>query len=234
MTKRKDPAAVAGVGIGAVPKQARGIEVRDRLLEAAVEEFTEMGVDDSRVERIVERAGTSWGTFFRYFPRKEDVYLVETARQFRDHVIPIYDRALEDDSIPIESTLRELFDQMVHPRRSPGFHAEMINEAVQHPARLAAIIGEGEIPLAALVANLLRLGQERGEVRADVPAPLCAMVVTAGMMFSSSYALRGLADGNLGKEEVARINRQAFDLGWSGLRPVTGPPPASAGPNASR
>lgn len=233
MTKRKDPATVAGVGIGAVPKQARGIEVRDRLLEAAVEEFTEMGVDDSRVERIVERAGTSWGTFFRYFPRKEDVYLLETANQFRDHVKPIYDRALADDSIPIESSLRELFNQMVRPRRSPGFHAEMINEAVQHPARLAAIIGEGEIPLAALVANLLRIGQERGEVRDDVPFPLCAMVLTAGMMFSSSYALRGMADGNLGEDEVSRINRQAFDLSWSGLQPVHSAAAADTDPLAA-
>lgn len=223
MRKPKDPAAIAGVGVGVVPKQNRGIEVRDRLLEAAVEEFTRVGVEDSRVERIVERAGTSWGTFFRYFPRKEDVYLVETARQFRDHVRPIYDQAIADETIPVECSLRELFAEMIRPRRQPGFHAEMINEAVQHPVRLAAIIGDGEIPLAALVANLLRIGQDRGQVRDDVPPPLCGMVLTAGIMFSSSWALRGLAQGSLDERDVERINRQAFDLGWSGLRPAAAP-----------
>lgn len=220
MTKRKDPASVAGVGIGAVPKQARGIAVRDRLLDAAVEEFMEQGVEDSRVERIVESAGTSWGTFFRYFPRKEDVYLVEAARQFRAHVKPVYEKALADDTIPIETTLRSLSNQMIQPRHSPRFHSEMISEVVQHPIRLAAIIGEGEVPFAALITHLIQIGQERGEVRADVPAPVCGMVMAAGIMFSSSFALSGMADGNLTESQVEGINAQTFDLTWSGLLPA--------------
>jgi len=222
LTKSSDAAAVAGVGIGAVPKQRRGIEVRDRLLEAAIEEFTERGIDDSRVERIVERAGTSWGTFFRYFPRKEDVYLVETARQYREYMKPVYERALADESVSAETSLRALFAELIESRHAPRFHAEMINETVQHPVRLAAIIGEGEVPLAALVANLIRIGQERGEVRDDIPAPLCAMVLTAGVMFSSSWVLRAVSEGNLAESEIARVHRQSFDLAWDGLRDGSG------------
>ncbi|HMW44538.1 MAG TPA: TetR/AcrR family transcriptional regulator, partial [Solirubrobacterales bacterium] len=57
---------VGGVGLGAIPKQQRGIEVRDRLYEAAVAEIDAKGIEESRVENIVAEAGTSWGTFFRY------------------------------------------------------------------------------------------------------------------------------------------------------------------------
>ena len=71
---------VGGVGLGATPKQQRGIEVRDRLYAAAVKEIDAKGIEESRVENIVAEAGTSWGTFFRYFPRKEDIFLHESAK----------------------------------------------------------------------------------------------------------------------------------------------------------
>lgn len=218
MTGQADPALVDGVGVGVVPTQRRGVEVRDRLLEAAIAEFSEQGVEASRVERIVEAAGTGWGTFFRYFPRKQDVYLVEASRQFRQYVKPVYERALTDESIPVEGSLREMFGQLIEARHTPRFHAEMINEAVRHPARLAAIIGEGEVPLATLVTGLLARGQERGEIRGDIPAPLCAMVLTAGVMFSASFGLRAVAEGNLPASEISRVQDQAFGLAWDGLR----------------
>lgn len=218
MTGPGDPAAVGGVGIGIVPKQRRGIEVRDRLLEAAITEFSDQGIEASRVERIVEAAGTSWGTFFRYFPRKEDVYLAEAARQFREYIKPAYRKAVDDGDAPVETSLREMFGQLIEMRHAPRFHSEMINEVVQHPVRLAAILGEGEVPLAALVTNLLLLGQERGEVRGDIPASLSAMVLTAGVMFSSSWALRAVSEGNLPESEIARIHNQSFELTWDGLR----------------
>jgi len=219
MTSSSDPAAVGGVGIGAVPKQRRGIEVRDRLLAAAIEEFKQNGLEGSRVEHIVEAAGTSWGTFFRYFPRKEDVYLVESARQFKEYVRPAFDEGLADDSIPIEQVARNVFDRMMEPRISPRFHAEMINEAVSNPLRFAAIIGEGELPVAALITQLLATGQKRGEVRDDIPAHVCAMVLTAGVIFSTSQVLRAVADGHLPGEEIAKVAHQAFDLTWAGLQP---------------
>lgn len=219
MAPRNDPATIGGVGIGAVPKQQRGIEVRDRLLAAAIKEFKERGVENSRVENIVEEAGTSWGTFFRYFPRKEDVYLVECARQFRTYVRPAFDEGVADESIPIEQVARTTFDRMMEPRISPRFHAEMINEAVGHPFRFAAILGEGELPVVALIAQLLTVGQQRGEIRDDIPAHVCAMVLTAGVIFSTSQVLRAVADGHLPGEEISKVADQAFNLTWAGLLP---------------
>lgn len=217
MTDESDPAAVAGVGIGVDPKQQRGIEVRDRLLKAAIEEFVEHGVGRSRVERIVERAGTSWGTFFRYFPRKEDVFMLEGARQFREHIRPVFDRGMADPSKPVKETTGEMFRQMMEPRISPRFHAEMIAEISDFPIRFAAILGEGELPLAALVAALLLRGRENGEVRTDIPPQVCAMVLTAGVIFSTATVLRAVADGRLPGSEISKVADQAFTLAWDGV-----------------
>lgn len=46
----------------------------NRIIEAALEEFTEHGVDGARVNRIVHRAGVSKQLFYYYFESKEEVY----------------------------------------------------------------------------------------------------------------------------------------------------------------
>ncbi len=47
--------------------------VRERLVVAAVELFTEQGYDDTTVAEIAARAGTTKSTFFRYFPDKREL-----------------------------------------------------------------------------------------------------------------------------------------------------------------
>src|SRR5579875_3168201 len=47
--------------------------VRDRLVVAAVDLFTEQGYDATTVAQIAERAGTTKSTFFRYFADKREL-----------------------------------------------------------------------------------------------------------------------------------------------------------------
>jgi len=47
--------------------------VRERLVVAAVDLFTEQGYDTTTVAQIAERAGTTKSTFFRYFPDKREI-----------------------------------------------------------------------------------------------------------------------------------------------------------------
>lgn len=208
---------VGGVGLGAIPKQQRGIEVRDRLYRAAIREIDQKGIEESRVENIVADAGTSWGTFFRYFPRKEDIFLHESARNFREYLRPAFDEAVTDDSTPIRESARKVILLMMEPRISPRFHAEMLAETLSHPARFAAILGEGELPLAVLMSGLLAEGQKRGEVNPDAPIPICAAVLLAGVMFSAAAVLQAVAEGSRPGTDIAKVANQAFDLAWSGV-----------------
>ncbi|HRV61270.1 MAG TPA: TetR/AcrR family transcriptional regulator, partial [Solirubrobacterales bacterium] len=208
---------VGGVGLGAIPKQQRGIDVRNRLYEAAINEIDAKGIEESRVENIVAEAGTSWGTFFRYFPRKEDVLLYETARLFREEMRPAFDQAIADQDTPVRESAREVILMIMEPRISPRFHAEMLAETLRHPARFAAILGEGELPLAVLMAGMLAEGQSRGEVKTEAPIPVCAAVLLAGVMFSASTVLQAVADGTRPGSDIAEVANQAFDLAWSGV-----------------
>jgi len=212
-----DGALVGGVGLGTVPKQQRGIEVRDRLLAAAIAEIDAKGIEESRVENVVAEAGTSWGTFFRYFPRKEDIFLHECARHFREVLRPALDEALADESTPIRDGARKIVLLMMEPQVSPRFHAEMLAETLRHPARFAAILGEGELPLAVLFAELLAEGQRRNEITPDAPVSICAAVLIAGVMFSAARVLQDVADGTSPGSEIAEVANQAFDVAWSGI-----------------
>ena len=56
-----------------MPRWAPG--VRERLVLAAVELFTEQGYDATTVTQIAESAGVTRSTFFRYFPDKRDILM---------------------------------------------------------------------------------------------------------------------------------------------------------------
>ena len=61
------------------PRQRRAVATRQRVYEAAMAEYGRGGLEGARVEDIVTAAGVSWGTFFHYFPTKEDVLLEASA-----------------------------------------------------------------------------------------------------------------------------------------------------------
>lgn len=60
------------------------IDTRNRVFKAALAEFRRVGVAEARVEPIVGKARVSVGTYYRYFPGKDDVLLELLRRQMTD------------------------------------------------------------------------------------------------------------------------------------------------------
>lgn len=54
-------------------RQARAIETRKKIVQAAKTLIAEKGFDDTSIDDIVGVAGVSIGSFYTYFKRKEDV-----------------------------------------------------------------------------------------------------------------------------------------------------------------
>ena len=54
------------------PSTARGEATRSRLLEAAEAEIADKGFSRASISSITRRAGVAQGTFYLYFPSKED------------------------------------------------------------------------------------------------------------------------------------------------------------------
>ena len=50
-------------------------DTRERILEAAVKVFATKGYHDAKVDDIVSESNTSKGSFYFYFPSKQDIFL---------------------------------------------------------------------------------------------------------------------------------------------------------------
>ena len=59
---------------GRIPKTKRGRETRDKLLEAAENEFGERGFHEAAISGITQGAGVALGTFYVYFDSKEEIF----------------------------------------------------------------------------------------------------------------------------------------------------------------
>jgi AcrR family transcriptional regulator len=194
------------------PKQARGVEKRERLYAAALARFERDGVAETRVEDVIADAGVSWATFFRYFPRKEDVLIEAIARHFRSHAEPLVKHDIADRRTRIRKTTERLLVAVLTAAElSQPLHNQAFVEVFSHPARFAVMVDNGHpAPLIGLIAELLAEGQLRGEVGAAVNPGFAALTVTAGAMFPAVQAAAAGAEPGL-------TIGPALDLLWSGI-----------------
>ncbi len=58
-----------------MPNTSPSHETRERILEAAVSVFATKGYHDTKVDDIVAESNTSKGSFYFYFPSKQDIFL---------------------------------------------------------------------------------------------------------------------------------------------------------------
>jgi AcrR family transcriptional regulator len=194
------------------PKQARGVEKRERLYAAALARFERDGVAETRVEDVIADAEVSWATFFRYFPRKEDVLIEAIARHFRAHAMPLVEKARADRRTRVRKTIERLLVALLSAEEmAQPLHNQAFIEVFANPARFAAIVDNGHpAPLIGLIAELLDEGRRRGEVNPDLDPGFAALTVTAGAMFPAVQAAAA------GAEPASSIG-PALDLLWSGI-----------------
>ncbi|HUB98398.1 MAG TPA: TetR/AcrR family transcriptional regulator [Solirubrobacterales bacterium] len=194
------------------PKQARGAEKRDRIYAAAIARFQRAGVAGTTVEEVIADAGVSWATFFRYFPRKEDVLLEGIARHFRDHVVPLAEREISDERTPVRDAIERIFKAVLEASElSQALHNQAFVEVFSNPPRFAALVDNGHpAPVIGLITEVLAQGQSRGELDPNLNTGFAALTVAAGATFPAAQAAAAGAD-------PGQSIGPALDLLWSGV-----------------
>ena len=144
-------------------------ETVEKLLHAALDLFAKHGFANTPVEEITERADVSKGTFFNYFPSKEHILMHLVGRQV-GKVEACLEQARAGNK-SIESLLHSLAQELTAlPGRTPELARSVIasflsNEDVRQVMR-EQIAGRGR----AVLAQIIAIGQERGEIRRDIPS----------------------------------------------------------------
>jgi len=152
----------------------RSAELRDRLFRAALSLFAKKGYAETTVEDITEAADVGKGTFFNYFPSKEHVLMAFGEMQLLK-LATIVEEARQSD-LPIEEVLQRLVLRMTEePIRNPAIIRALLQ------ANLSSVPVRGEMLRIhdrnrELLGQLIRHGQERGEIRKDLPPEEIAQV----------------------------------------------------------
>jgi AcrR family transcriptional regulator len=190
-------------------RQRRSAETRERLFRSALDLFARKGFTETTVEDITEAADVGKGTFFNYFPSKDHILLA-----FGEMQLGKLDSAVAEARRTGEPKfLRSLGVRMTQePVRNPGIIRVLLQAYLAAtPVREAMLDLQKRVR--ALHTEIVLLGQERGEIRRDLPAAEISDVfrqtIFGTLLF---WSLHG--DATL----HARID-SAFNVLWSGLAP---------------
>lgn len=202
--------------LGVHPRQARSIEKRRRVFVEAMRAYAEHGVAGARIEDIVAAAGVGWGTFFNYFPRKEDVLLAAAVDIHEAGEAAMVEARAQGATV--EATVAAAFGALANTGYPPRLVAAVVREAVTMGERMEALLHRhGHRPLWVTFAELLAEGQRDGSVRDDVEPAVLARLLNLSMLATHS---RVGAHGEVGlpaESDLSELTTTTLRLLWEGV-----------------
>ena len=188
------------------PATARGVATRQRLLDAAETEFGAQGFHATSVADITRRARAGQGTFYLYFPSKEDA-LRELVRHMGHELRHALAEATADapDRLAVERRGFEAFARFSLRHRNLYrivMESQFVDEAIYR--------GYYEALAAGYAAGLAR-AIERGEVRAVDPEAAAWALMGVAHFVGLRYAIW------LEREPPTEALDAVFDLVRHGL-----------------
>jgi AcrR family transcriptional regulator len=192
-------------------RERRTAETRERLFRAALDLFARKGFTETTVEDITEAADVGKGTFFNYFPSKDHILLAFGEMQLAKLQSAVEEARRSGESMP--QFLRSLGVRMTQePMRHPGLIRTLLQAYLSTtPVREAMLDLQKRVH--ALHTEIVQLGQERGEIRKDLPAAEIAHVfrqtIFGTLLLWSLY----------GDATLHPRMESAFNVLWSGLAP---------------
>ena len=156
-------------------REKKKLLYRQAILDAAVQEFGHRGFRETSIANIMNTAELGVGTFYNYFESKEEILVCLLER-----LVAEVDHALDQGRIEQRSSLELLEtgcmvtaafldeNRFVLPLFLSASERAALPEGEEKAMR---VITPGFKPV---FEEILRQGQEQGEIRKDVPAELIA------------------------------------------------------------
>jgi AcrR family transcriptional regulator len=203
--RAKTSSAAPGIG----RRERRAAETRVKLFRSALALIAERGLAGVTVEDITEAADVGKGTFFNYFPTKEHVLGVMAEIQLGK----LQEAAARVDagSEPLHTVLHRLVQRLAEePGRSPRLARALIssflgNESVREILKRKMVEGRKAI------AEVVRIGQERGEINPLLKREAVAMQLLQMML--GTVLLWSLHE----KPALSHWIENSFDHAWRAI-----------------
>ena len=197
---------------------------RARLMEAAIEEFSERGFEGASYNKIIERSGLSKGTVYYYFDNKDSLL-----RTVLDEICERFLDAIGDLRLP--ETPEEYWETDLE------YHKRAMRFFLENPSLSRVMfwlskddffsderLFEAHKRASESMDKLIARGQEIGAVRSDLPVTTIQRLMHAvGKVLSSAILGEcescGTKDKVMVQAQVERFMLMVHDLGRRALTP---------------
>lgn len=180
-------------------RERKKLQSRKAIVDAAVAEFTAKGFRETSVADIMNAADLGIGTFYNYFQSKEEILmflLMSLGEDVNRDISALREEGKPTTELLVSATM--IAARFLDKNRYvlPLFLAASNQSALPQEKRDKNIKSP---TFKGIFEKILREGQEKGEIREDVPVPLIAE------MFHSLYQAAALSELDLSFEENIRF-----------------------------
>ena len=194
--------AAAGNERPARKQQQRSIVTQQKLLDAAVEAFSESGFKGTSTRDIADRAGVHHPLITYHFKNKDQLWRAAADRIFREFNIALV-KAMADVPQSRPRARAEIFIRTYvrYAHDQPALHKFILQESSHPSARLDWLIRNHLKPLFEIVVKSLRELQDLGIAPPGDPAILFNMIrVSAGGLLALSEEIKGTSNIDFDRE----------------------------------
>jgi AcrR family transcriptional regulator len=178
-------------------KRRDAAATRQRILDAALEEFAAKGLDAARIEDIAEKAGANRRMAYYYFGSKEGLYLAALETSYFQLVE--VEEAIDVDALgPIDAIEAMVAAKFEHYVRYPHYieFVKMENLYQARYLKMSRRIADMRAPLISIIKRVLQRGEALGVLRKGVdPLDLYLSICALGFfVFSNRHTLGVIFD----------------------------------------
>jgi AcrR family transcriptional regulator len=190
-------------------QQQRSIRTKQKLLDAALEAFSENGFQGTSTRNIAERAGVHHPLITYHFKNKEELWRAAADRIFTDFNGKLAQAAEAQAGECPKARMSAMIRAYVHYAASkPALHKIMVQEASHPSERLDWLVNRHLRPLFEVVVEDIRDLQERGVAPAGDPALLFNMIrVSSGALLALALEIKGTS--NIDLEQPGQLDALA-------------------------
>jgi AcrR family transcriptional regulator len=183
-------------------QQQRSIVTQQKLLDAAVQAFSESGFKGTSTRDIADRAGVHHPLITYHFKNKDQLWRAAADRIFREFNLALV-KAMADvpESSPRARAETFIRTYVRYAYNQPALHKFILQESSHPSARLDWLIRNHLKPLFEVVVKSLRELQDLGVAPPGDPAILFNMIrVSAGGLLALSEEIKGTSDIDFDRE----------------------------------
>lgn len=196
-------------------RQQRSVDTREKILDAAFEEFADLGFEGASTRTIATRAGVQHPLVMHHFENKEGLWkaVMSTVQQNFDEYFGKYlqGEASDDDVLQLRR-LQEAFVRFA--AAYPNYHWLMANVGRRESELLTWLVESSASPYFNSIARLIRSAQRQGRYVAGNPFHLQYLFIGAvtRIFMQRAEAEHVIGRSLLGKAFVEQHVRQCCDL----------------------